>query len=123
MAVKKIESGVCEREFKHGCALRGVPRPKEYRVWHFARFRYQGVPDFLEFFKMVGPAFPGARLHRLLNGRFEWRRGSKLSIEKVRKIRRLAANGITQKALAARFGVGKSIVGEIVLNKKWREVA
>jgi hypothetical protein len=76
IAAKKIETGICERELKHGCAAR-THRTEEYTAWKNARHMYEKVPDFLEFFKMIGPAFPGARLHRLPTGRFVWRRGLK----------------------------------------------
>jgi hypothetical protein len=122
IAVNKIETGICERLFKHGCATQ-AHQAREYVAWLNARRMYEKVPDFLEFFKMIGSAFPGARLHRLPDGRFAWGRGLKLSIEKVREIRALAAQGMTKKALAQQFGVGKSIVSSIVLNQKWREAA
>jgi hypothetical protein len=46
----------------------------------------------------------------------------KLSLEKARDIRRLRAEGMLMKELAARFGIDKSTVVRIVGDKRWRDV-
>ncbi len=48
---------------------------------------------------------------------------SKLTTEQVLEIRRLySAGGISQKSLAKMFGVGHTIIGNIILRKKWKHV-
>jgi hypothetical protein len=56
-------------------------------------------------------------------GRFVLGHGLKLNIEQVRQIRALAARGMTKTNIALRFGVGKSFISAIVLNKNWKEAA
>lgn len=47
---------------------------------------------------------------------------AKITEDDVREIRRLRANGVSVKALVARFGIGKSMVSYIVQRKFWRHV-
>jgi hypothetical protein len=48
---------------------------------------------------------------------------SKLTIERVLEIRRLySMGGISQKNLAKMFGVGHTIIGNIILRKKWKHI-
>lgn len=49
------------------------------------------------------------------------RRSTKLTLEKVRAIRALAANGETFSRIAEVFGVSSAHIGHIVRNKKWKE--
>jgi len=49
---------------------------------------------------------------------------AKLTDEKVREIRRAyAADGVTQQALADRYGVSQITISDVVRRKKWRHVA
>lgn len=48
---------------------------------------------------------------------------AKLSARKVQRIRRLAADGVTQRHLAAGFGVSQPAISHIVRRKNWRHVA
>lgn len=51
------------------------------------------------------------------------RNHSKLTEDQVLEIRRLYSNGgISQKRLADMFGVGHTIVGNIILRKKWKHI-
>jgi hypothetical protein len=119
-AAEKIANGTCERALKHGCATR-IGKPKEYRAWTNVRNRYKNLPDFSWFYRLTGPAFPGTRLRRLSDGRFEWRRGEKLSMKIAREIRAQAAKGRTQQEVANLFGIGHSTVSSIVRNESWAE--
>lgn len=47
---------------------------------------------------------------------------AKLNTEKVLEIRRLAAEGRSQKALSAQFGVGENQVGRIIRRVRWANV-
>jgi uncharacterized protein YjcR len=52
-----------------------------------------------------------------------WYGNTKLTVDKVRKIRRLhAAGGIDSKELGAMFGVTGATIGHIVSRKTWRHV-
>jgi hypothetical protein len=121
-AIQKIEGGVCARVSTHGCATR-AGKPKEYRAWASARNRYKNIPDFSWFYRLTGPAFPGTRLRRLSDGRFEWRRGEKLSMKLAREIRTQAAQGKTQRQIAKEFEIGKTVVSDVIRNKVWQEAA
>ena len=121
-AVEKIANGTCERALKHGCATR-IGKSKEYRIWASAKARHKNVPDFPRFYELTGPAFPGARLRRLPDGRFEWRRGEKLSMNLAREIRAQAAQGKTQREIAKEFEIGKTVVSDVIRNKVWQEAA
>ena len=48
--------------------------------------------------------------------------GHKLKRRQVRKIRRLCARGIGQRAIANRFGVSQTLVSGISANLKWRSM-
>jgi hypothetical protein len=48
--------------------------------------------------------------------------GVKLTLEKVAELRRLKTEGVSHKALAARFGVSLSMVNKIVQGRAWRAV-
>lgn len=50
------------------------------------------------------------------------RDGVKLSEGDVRQIKRRLEAGGTHRKVAAEFGVGKTIIGNIALGKKWRDV-
>lgn len=120
-AIEKILSGVCEREFKHGFATRNG-QSKVYQAWLNYKTRFKDIPDFPEFYAIAGPEVPGARLRRLSNSHFQWRRGDKLNMEQAREIRAHAANGKTQNEIALQFGIGKSMVSSIVRHEKWKEL-
>ena len=47
---------------------------------------------------------------------------AKLTDEKVRKIRRLRADGWLQRDIAAQFGVTRTTVGDVLQGKIWRHV-
>jgi hypothetical protein len=51
------------------------------------------------------------------------RRSTKLSVEKAREIRKLVAEGSTLAQVGKNFGVDKSVVGDIVHYKLWKEAA
>jgi hypothetical protein len=64
---------------------------------------------------------------RVASGRVRWARGerhgmSKLTVVKVRTIRRWAAKGVSQPTIARRFSVSQSMVSHIVLRKHWTHV-
>jgi hypothetical protein len=61
-----------------------------------------------------------ARKGRLARG--ERVKGAKLTAEAVREIRREAAAGTPQRALAGRFGVGEGAISMIVNRRLWRHV-
>lgn len=48
---------------------------------------------------------------------------TKLDADSVREIRRLAAEGVSQRSIAQRFDIDRSNVSAIVLGKTWKEVA
>jgi hypothetical protein len=48
--------------------------------------------------------------------------GHRLNIDQVREIRSLAAQGIARTALAHRFSVTRSTVGQIVRGELWRNL-
>jgi len=48
---------------------------------------------------------------------------SKLTDVEVMSIRRLLQKGLTQQAIAERFGVTQRTISDIKLRKKWRHVA
>jgi hypothetical protein len=45
---------------------------------------------------------------------------AKLTLAQVAEIRRLRTNGLTHKAIAARFGVGRTTVSAIIARRNWR---
>lgn len=48
--------------------------------------------------------------------------GGKLTWDKVREIRRLRAEGLSQQAIANKYGVSQPMIGLIVRNEKWIEL-
>jgi hypothetical protein len=105
---------------KHGCA-RTTGRPPEYIAWQNAKHVYRNLCDWPRFFSLTGPAFPGAKLHRMPDGTFEWRRGRKLSMKLAREIRASALEGKSNREIAKAFGIGKSWVSTVVRNETWKE--
>ncbi len=123
-------------EMKRRC---NIPHRKEYPHYGGRGITYDPAwEDFMVFFADMGPrpskAYTLERkdsngpyckqnciwLLKSLQNRNQ--RNTKLSMEKVREIRSLyAAGGITQRGLAARFGVAPSSIGFILQNKKWKE--
>ena len=72
LAVKKIESGICERVFKHGHAKRNA-LTKEYHCWENFKCQGKSVPDFPLFLQQVGFAPNRAsRLYQQPDGSFQW---------------------------------------------------
>jgi len=59
---------------------------------------------------------------RLVTGQRTPRGGSKLTPEAVRKIRALHAEGVSQGALAQRFGISQPLVSRIVRRLVWQQV-
>jgi len=57
------------------------------------------------------------------HARGERQHNSKLSGDSVRKIRRLAAEGVLQRVLAKRFDVGISQVNSVIHRKTWKHIA
>lgn len=47
---------------------------------------------------------------------------AKLSIEKVKEIRRLASRGVSRSKLACMFGVTQTNIGYVILRKSWKRV-
>ncbi len=47
---------------------------------------------------------------------------AKLSVERVRAIRRLATEGVTVRALAGLFGIGKTTAWQVIVYATWRHV-
>lgn len=58
-------------------------------------------------------------VHRSLHSTGEENPRAKLTDEQVGEIRQLAANGLAYPAIASRFGVSKSLVGQIARNEIW----
>lgn len=56
------------------------------------------------------------------HARGEEKSTAKLTDSNVRLIRKLASGGISQRALAKRFGIGKSLAGDVVRLKRWKHV-
>lgn len=54
--------------------------------------------------------------------RGERKHNAKLTDDDVREIRRLCSAGLSQRAIAAQFGVTQSIVSEILNSKRWAHV-
>lgn len=75
---------------------------REHRLRHLAEWRATGT--------MPTPA-RGERNH-----------GAKLVADQVREIRQLHDTGMTQTALAVRFGVRQTTISNIVLYKNWRHI-
>lgn len=46
---------------------------------------------------------------------------AKLTWEQVAEIRSIARSGLSQRAIAARFGIGQASIGRILTGKAWRE--
>ena len=49
------------------------------------------------------------------------RRDVKLNMSKARKIRLLAAQGMSHSAIAKKFNINRSLVWKVVNNKTWKE--
>lgn len=49
-------------------------------------------------------------------------RGTVLKEEDIREIRKAADDGISQKFLAAKFGVSQPAISYIITRKRWRHV-
>ena len=60
------------------------------------------------------------RNRRYIGGELHW--NAKLTVRDVIAIRALAANGMTYRALASRFGVSHSNIGLIVRRQEWRRL-
>lgn len=52
-------------------------------------------------------------------GRGEAHRNAKLTADQVREIRELAASGLTQREIAARYGVRHTAIGKILRGERW----
>ena len=61
------------------------------------------------------------RNRRYIGGELHW--NAKLTVRDVIAIRELAANGMTYRALASKFGVSHSNIGLIVRRQEWRRLA
>lgn len=61
----------------------------------------------------------GLKLHPERASRGESRPGARLTYEKAEEIRRMRAEGVTFVALAARFGVSRGTIGNVIYRKDW----
>jgi hypothetical protein len=64
----------------------------------------------------------GSRLHRERMTRGEQRPLAKLTASDVVKVRQLAAEGVFHREIAARFGVSRSLIGQVVNGSIWKHV-
>lgn len=58
---------------------------------------------------------------RTRNNKGEKHPRSKVTLEQVQEIRRLAELGVSRKAIEERFGMSKSAIASIIMRKTWTE--
>jgi hypothetical protein len=101
-SVGSIPDGV---QVCHKCDVRSCVRPDHL----FLGTQADNIRDMVSKGRARGGSHLGER-----NGR------SKLSADQVREI--LAANGLTQRQIAAHFGVSQTLIGRIRSGKNWSQV-